>query len=161
MRGLLVGLGRGGIFGTGGEQARGRDGQVGVLDGGAVATHVDGVHDGEGAADSKDEAEEDADEGAGEEVHDGAMVCPGLGGRGGRAVRLQDRARLDGSRGGRGEDQARGGVGVVVAEGKVATVEVDEEVGEDKQSDQDDSGEDDHEEKVGFVGCGLLNFHTR
>ncbi len=46
-----------------------------VLDGGAVASHIDGIHDGEGAADAEDEAEKDADEHAGEEVHDGAMVC--------------------------------------------------------------------------------------
>ena len=51
-----------------------------VFDGGAVASHEDGVHDGEGAADSEDEAEEDAHECAGEEVHDDAMVCPVFGG---------------------------------------------------------------------------------
>ncbi len=48
---------------------------MGVFDGGAVASHEDGVEHGEGAADAEDEAEEDADEGTGEEVHQ-AMVCP-------------------------------------------------------------------------------------
>jgi len=42
-----------------------------VFDGGAVASHEDGVHDGEGTADAEDKAEEDTDERAGEEVHEG------------------------------------------------------------------------------------------
>jgi hypothetical protein len=46
-----------------------------VFDGSAVASHEDGVHDGQGAADAKDKAEEDTDERAGEKVHDDAMVC--------------------------------------------------------------------------------------
>ena len=52
------------------EEAWGRRRELGVFDGGAVASHEDGVHDGEGATDSEDEAEEDTDERAGEEVHD-------------------------------------------------------------------------------------------
>lgn len=46
----------------GGEEAVGRGGEEGVPDGGAVATHEDGVHDGEGAADAEGEAEEEADQ---------------------------------------------------------------------------------------------------
>ena len=61
----------GDMFGAGGEESfRGR-GEGCVLDGGAVASHEDGVHDGEGATDSEDEAEEDTDERAGKEVHEG------------------------------------------------------------------------------------------
>jgi len=53
----------------------GRRGEERVFDGGAVASHVNGIQDGEGAADSEDKAEEDTDECTGEEVHDDAMVC--------------------------------------------------------------------------------------
>ncbi len=66
------------VFGAGSEEPWGRGGELRVFDGGAVASHEDGVHDGEGAADSEDKAEEDTDEHAGEEVHDDAMVCPVL-----------------------------------------------------------------------------------
>jgi hypothetical protein len=41
-----------------------------VADGRAVATHVDGVHDGEGAAYSKEEAEEETDGGGPVNAHD-------------------------------------------------------------------------------------------
>ena len=64
-------------------------GEERVLDGGAVASHEDGVHDGESAADAEDEAEEDTDERAGEEVHDEAMVCLVLGK--GRLIRASGR----------------------------------------------------------------------
>ena len=58
------------MFGAGGEESfRGRR-EGCVLDGGAVASHEDGVHHGQGAADAEDEAEEDTDERAGEEVHE-------------------------------------------------------------------------------------------
>ena len=46
----------------GGEEAVGRGGEEGVFDGSAVASHEDGVHDGEGAADAEGEAEEQADQ---------------------------------------------------------------------------------------------------
>lgn len=49
-------------LGLGGEEAVGRGGEEGVFDGGAVATHEDGVHDSEGAADAEGEAEEEADQ---------------------------------------------------------------------------------------------------
>lgn len=39
------------------------------MDGGAVATHVDGVQNGQSAADTEGKAEEEADEGAGVEAH--------------------------------------------------------------------------------------------
>ncbi len=55
-------------FGAGFEEAVGRRGEVGVLDGGAVASHEDGVHNRERAADAEGEAEEEADE-AGVEAH--------------------------------------------------------------------------------------------
>lgn len=42
-------------------EAFGRDGEGGVLDGGAVTSGVDGVHDGESATDAEGEAEEEAD----------------------------------------------------------------------------------------------------
>ena len=42
--------------------AVGWGGELGVADGGAVASHVDGVHDGESAAYSECEAEKEADE---------------------------------------------------------------------------------------------------
>lgn len=48
---------------------------MGVFDGGAVASHKDGVHDGQCTADAEGEAEEETDKGAGEKVHDIAMVC--------------------------------------------------------------------------------------
>jgi hypothetical protein len=38
-----------------------RNGELRVADGGAVASHVDRVHDGEGAADAKGEAEKESD----------------------------------------------------------------------------------------------------
>ena len=41
-----------GEFGEGAGVAFGRWGGEGILDGGAVATHIDGVHDGKGAADA-------------------------------------------------------------------------------------------------------------
>ncbi len=63
-----------GIFLAGGEKAPGWGWVAGRLDGGPVASHEDGVHDGQGTADAEDEAEEDADECAGEEVHDDAMI---------------------------------------------------------------------------------------
>lgn len=67
---------RGGkVPGAGVEEALGRGRELGVFDGGAVPTHVDGVHDGQSAAYAKDESEEDTDQRAGEEVHDDAMVC--------------------------------------------------------------------------------------
>lgn len=56
-------------FGSGREETGGRGGELGVLDGRAVSTHVNGVHHGQSAAYAKDEAEEDADHQAGEEVH--------------------------------------------------------------------------------------------
>ena len=49
------------VFGEGCGVALGWGGELGVSDGGAVAAHVDGVYDGEGAAYSEDEAEAEAD----------------------------------------------------------------------------------------------------
>jgi len=49
-------------FGAGGDEAFGWGGKQGVFDGGAVASHEDGVHDSEGTADAEGEAEEEADE---------------------------------------------------------------------------------------------------
>lgn len=46
-----------------------------------------------------------------------------------------------------------------MTEGEVASVEVDEEIREDKQSDEHHAGEEDDEEEVGLVGCTLLDFH--
>ena len=58
-------------FGAGGGEARGRGRKLFVFDCGAIASHEDGVHHGQGAADAEDEAEEDTDERAGKEVHEG------------------------------------------------------------------------------------------
>ena len=49
-------------FGEGLAVAVGWGGELGVADGGAVASHVDGVHDREGAADTEGKAEEEADD---------------------------------------------------------------------------------------------------
>lgn len=57
-----------------------------VFDGGAVASHVDGIENGQGATDAEDEAKEDTDERAGDEVHDEAMVCPWFAAAGERRV---------------------------------------------------------------------------
>ena len=46
-------------------------GEDGVFDGGAVSAHVDGVHDGEGAAYAEAETEEEADGCGGGEAHGG------------------------------------------------------------------------------------------
>lgn len=71
----------------GGEEAVGRGGEEGVPDGGAVATHEDGVHDGEGTADAEGEAEEEADQCAPVASHSFYDVTAGMSGLvGGRAV---------------------------------------------------------------------------
>ena len=49
-------------FGEGLAVAVGWGGEAGVADGGAVASHVDRVHDREGAADTEGKAEEEADD---------------------------------------------------------------------------------------------------
>ncbi len=51
----------------------------GVGDGSSVATHVDGVHDGEGAANSEGEAEEEADQSEWKThaIHDGTDGASG------------------------------------------------------------------------------------
>ena len=56
-------------FGASRGEAFGWRRKLGVLDRRTVPAHVDGVHHRQGAAYAKDEAEEDADEKAGEEVH--------------------------------------------------------------------------------------------
>jgi hypothetical protein len=62
---------RGGeVPGAGVEETLGWGGKLSVFYGGAVASHIDGVHDRERAAYAEDEAEEEADERAGIEVHD-------------------------------------------------------------------------------------------
>jgi hypothetical protein len=62
---------RGGeVAGAGVEEALRRGGELSVFDGGAVASPIDGVHDRQSAAYAEDEAEEEADERAGVEVHD-------------------------------------------------------------------------------------------
>ena len=58
-----------------------------------------------------------------------------------------------------GEDELRGGVGAVMAKGEMVSVEADKEVREDKDCYQEDSGEDDDEEKVRFIGWKLLDVH--
>lgn len=76
----------------GGEEAVGRGGEEGVFDGGAVASHKDGVHDGEGAADAEGEAEEEADQCAPVASHSfydvmaGGMACCEGGVRAGGGV---------------------------------------------------------------------------
>ena len=50
-------------FGEGLAVAVGWGGELGVADGGAVASPVDGVHDSESAAHSEDEAHEKSDDG--------------------------------------------------------------------------------------------------
>ena len=77
-----------GEFGEGAGVAFGRWGGEGILDGGAVATHIDGVHDREGAADAEEEAEKAADRGGPEggghraslavEWFEATEVCPSL-----------------------------------------------------------------------------------
>lgn len=67
MRCLFGGL-RGG-FAEGVAEALGRLGEAGVANGGSVASHVDRVHDGEGAADTKGEAQEEADDRGPGETH--------------------------------------------------------------------------------------------
>lgn len=60
-----------------------------------------------------------------------------------------------------GEDELRGGVGAVMAEGEVLSVEADEDHREDEDHDQADAKEDDDAEKVGLVGWKLFDFHGR
>lgn len=48
----------------------GRDGELCVLKGGAVASHIDGVHDSERAAYSEEKAEKEADRGCPVKGHD-------------------------------------------------------------------------------------------
>jgi hypothetical protein len=67
---------RGGkVSGAGVEEAFGWGRELSVFDSRAVASHVDGVHDRQSAADAKDESEEHTDQRAGKEVHDISMVC--------------------------------------------------------------------------------------
>ena len=47
---------------------------MGIADGCAVASHVDGVHDSERAAHAKDEAEEESEDGRPEKSHDGVSL---------------------------------------------------------------------------------------
>jgi hypothetical protein len=61
---------------------------------------------------------------------------------------------------GRGDDELRGGVRTVVAEGEVFAVEVDEEVRDDEDHEDGYPEKDQDEEKVGLVGWELLDFHT-
>jgi hypothetical protein len=62
---------RGGeVAGAGVEEALGRGGKLSVFYGSAIASPIDGVHDRQSAAYAEDEAEEEADERAGIEVHD-------------------------------------------------------------------------------------------
>jgi hypothetical protein len=56
--------------GAGVEEAFGWGRELGVSDGCAVASHIDGVHDRQSAAYAKDESEEYTDQCAGKEVHD-------------------------------------------------------------------------------------------
>jgi hypothetical protein len=113
-------------------------GKLGVFEGGSIAAHVDGIHDGEGAADSEDEAEEDADQRAGGKFHDAVMVCLGL-----RRITVKAaygaaaNDRLDQGRGWCGEDALRDRMLVMMAYREVASVEVDEEVGQAKDRDHD------------------------
>lgn len=48
---------------------------------------------------------------------------------------------------------------LVVTEGEVASVEVDEEVREDKEQHQRHRRQDDNQEKVRLLGRKLLDFH--
>ena len=48
--------------------------KLGVADGGAIASHVDGVHDSESAAHSEDEAHEKSDDGRPVEGHDVSLL---------------------------------------------------------------------------------------
>jgi hypothetical protein len=52
----------------------GRVGELGVADGGAVASPVDGVHDRESAAYSEDEAHKKSDDGRPVEGHDVSLL---------------------------------------------------------------------------------------
>ena len=64
-------------FGEGLAVAVGWGGELGVAYGGAVASHVDGVHDREGAADSEAEADEEADDRRPVKGHyEGSLSCP-------------------------------------------------------------------------------------
>ena len=56
-------------LGSGADEAVGWGGELGVVDGCAVAAEEDGVHDCEGAADAEDEAQEETDDGAVESAH--------------------------------------------------------------------------------------------
>jgi len=58
------------------------------------------------------------------------------------------------------KDELRGGVGAVVTEGEVFSIEAEEDKREDEDHDQADAKEDDDEEEVGLVGRKLLDFHT-
>ena len=58
-----------------------------------------------------------------------------------------------------GENELRGGVGAVMAEGEVVSVEVDERIRDDEDHDDGDSEEDEAEEKVRLFGWDLLYFH--
>jgi hypothetical protein len=49
---------------------------------------------------------------------------------------------------GRGEDQLRGGMGVVVGEAEVPAIEVEEEIGEDQETYKCDSRQENDKEKV-------------
>jgi len=62
--------------------------QVGVANSGAVAAHVDGVHDREGAADAEGEAEKEADHCRPGEAHAGLSLQPARRAVGGGAWRL-------------------------------------------------------------------------
>lgn len=66
-------------FGAGGDEAMGWGEELGVFDGGAVASHEDGVHHREGAANAEGEAEEEADQRAPVSSHRTYDVMPGVG----------------------------------------------------------------------------------
>jgi hypothetical protein len=62
---------RGGkVPGAGVEEALGWGRELGVFDGCAVPSHIDGVHDRQSAAYAEDESEKYSDQCAGKEVHD-------------------------------------------------------------------------------------------
>ncbi len=60
---------------------------------------------------------------------------------------------------GRGDDELRGGMCAVMAEGEVFPIEVDEKVRDDEDHEDGDAEKDEDEEKVGFVGGELLDVH--
>lgn len=59
-----------------------------------------------------------------------------------------------------GENQTRGWVGVVMAEGDVLAIEVEEDIRENEHAEDRGAEENKDQQKVWFFAVGLFDFHV-